>query len=120
MSLIILGSKFSSLKRSTKHENKRDVLAKQSVSHSTNVLRKSVQRTKNLNFITTITIAFFCCQLPIRFFLCWSYILHYFKPIIMCYCSAATLKFVRTRLQVAGNLFVKMLTNKKVLLGVPS
>jgi hypothetical protein len=30
--------------------------------------------------ISLITLAFFCCHLPVRIFLCWAYLLHYIEP----------------------------------------
>ena len=41
------------------------------------------KRKNNLVFIIIITIVFFCCQLPVRIFLCWSYLLHHFFPITL-------------------------------------
>ena len=54
-----------------------------SLSRETNVLIQITKRKNYLNFIIIVTIVFFCCQLPVRIFLCWSYLVHHFSPIIL-------------------------------------
>lgn len=51
-------------------------------------LRRTSHKNSNLNtskfnftiVISFVTLAFFCCQLPCRIFLFWSYLTHYFAP----------------------------------------
>ena len=47
------------------------------------VIIQNTKRNNNLNFLIIVTIVFFCCQIPVRLFLCWSYIVHHFSPIIL-------------------------------------
>ena len=41
------------------------------------------QTFKKVRFIIIVTILFFFCQLPVRMFLCWSYLSHYISPLIV-------------------------------------
>ena len=50
---------------------------------STVVIIQNTKRNNNLNFLIIVTIVFFCCQIPVRLFLCWSYMVHHFSPIIL-------------------------------------
>lgn len=53
--------------------------------------RMTINKNQNLNtskfnftiVISFVTLAFFCCQLPCRIFLLWSYLKHYFAPPLM-------------------------------------
>jgi hypothetical protein len=70
-------------------------IARRSYKRSTSLqIQQSIKRKKNLNFTIMITIVFFCCQLPIRIFLCWSYLLHYFKPIAMDYNQREDISYI--------------------------
>ena len=41
------------------------------------------QTFKKVRFIIIVTILFFFCQLPVRVFLCWSYLSDYISPLIV-------------------------------------
>ena len=47
------------------------------------ILIQNTKRKNHLNFIIIVTIVFFCCQLPVRIFLCWSYLINQFSPIVV-------------------------------------
>ena len=73
------------MKNNKENGNSASFTSQQSKYHrkSTIFIIKSTKKKKNLKFIIIATIVFFCCQIPVRLFLCWSYMVHHFFPIIL-------------------------------------
>lgn len=71
---------FITLKNQCNNANKATMKEQRlSINHS--IKSTCNNKLKTTIIISLITIIFFCCQLPIRIFLCWSYIKNYVSPI---------------------------------------